>query len=443
MNTPIYDFVSEYKKKNALRLHMPGHKGLKYLGAEEYDITEIDGADSLYFADGIISESEKNASLLFGADTFYSAEGSSLSIKAMLYLALMHNTKEGRQAIFAGRNAHKAFIDAAALLDFDIKWLYGASDNSYLSCNITPEYLEEILKKESPTAVYITSPDYLGNIADIKKLALVCRKYKTLLLVDNAHGAYLKFLAKSLHPMELGADMCCDSAHKTLPVLTGGAYLHLSKNLPEFFKKNVKAALGLFGSTSPSYLILESLDIANKYIADGYKEKLIKFLEKTQKLKESLRKQGYTLFGNEPLKLTLAPKSYGYTGYEFSKILSEKNIVCEFCDSDYIVFMLTPEIKDSGLFMLEQALAEIQKKEPITDLSPKIVRAEAVMTVREAVFSEKEEIDTAEAEGRILASANISCPPAVSIAVCGERITKEAVESFLYYKKNKCLVVKE
>ena len=218
MNTPIVDFVKRYAASEALRLHMPGHKGAGSLGVESLDLTEIEGADVLYHEDGILRESQRNATALFGTKkTVYSAEGSSLAIRAMLYLAKLAGNGN---CILAARNAHKTFMTAAALLDLDVQWLY--SSGSLLSCPISTQDLESALQKTKPIAVYITSPDYLGNVADIQGLAEVCHRYGTYLLVDNAHGAYLHFLDR--HPMDLGADLCCDSAHKTLPVLTGGAY---------------------------------------------------------------------------------------------------------------------------------------------------------------------------------------------------------------------------
>ena len=268
MTTPICDFVRKYAAQNSLRLHMPGHKGTAFLGFEHMDVTEIDGADSLYEADGIIAESEANASALFGCDTFYSAEGSSQCIRAMLYLACMSGEKKEKPLVLAARNAHKTFLSAAALLDIDIGWLYGENRGAYLSCDVTTQYLERaiVTSDRKPAAVYITSPDYLGNIADIKSLAEVCHRHGVLLLVDNAHGAYLRFLSQTQHPIDLGADVCCDSAHKTLPVLTGGAYLHISPRVSEKLSHMAKNALAMFGSTSPSYIIMQSLDMANKYI---------------------------------------------------------------------------------------------------------------------------------------------------------------------------------
>ena len=444
MNAPIFDFVKKYSEENFLRLHMPGHKGINFLGMESADITEIDGADSLYEADGIISESEKNASSLFGADTFYSTEGSSLCIRAMLYLACLKAKKDNkRPLIFAGRNAHKSFLSANILLDFDIEWLYGNS-NSYLSCNINAEQLEKLIidSSETPVAVYLTSPDYLGNTINLKSIADVCHKHNVLLLVDNAHGAYLKFLKPSQHPIDFGADMCCDSAHKTLPVLTGGAYLHIRKNASEIFKENAKNALALFGSTSPSYLILQSLDLANQYINQGYSDKLCSFSDEVSELKTRLKNNGFSLTGNEPLKITIETKKLGFYATEFSKILADKKIICEFADKDYIVLMLTPETGKDGLEILEKALISISFKNEIEELPPEITIPQKVMSPRETSFLPSEIISVEKSEGRILASACVGCPPAVPIVMCGETINKQAIKCFKYYGIEKCRVVK-
>ena len=132
MNTPICDFVRSYARTNVLRLHMPGHKGVGVLGVEKLDITEIEGADSLYEASGVIRESEENASQLFGCPTFYSTEGSSLCIRAMMYLIRLQAGE--KPLIWAGRNAHKTFLSAAALLDLDVEWLYPRETGSHLCC---------------------------------------------------------------------------------------------------------------------------------------------------------------------------------------------------------------------------------------------------------------------------------------------------------------------
>lgn len=446
MNTPIFDFVNEYIRSTPARLHMPGHKGADFLGCEAYDITEVSGADSLFEASGIIKESEENASKHFGCNTFYSTEGSSHCIRAMLYLALL-NAKENNLSplVLAGRNAHKAFLTAAILLDFDIQWMYGEENSTYLSCSISPGYLENLLQicEKKPMAVYITSPDYLGNISDIQGLSNVCRRYGVMLLVDNAHGAYMRFLPKSMHAIDLGADMCCDSAHKTLPVLTGGAYLHISPNAPQLLTENAKDGLALFGSTSPSYLILQSLDIANKYLAKDFPEELNATCNKVRKLKAYLVQKGYSLYADEELKITIQAKSYGYTGTQLADILLSKGIVCEFSDPDFVVMMFTPQCTANTFAALEEALTSIPAKSPINCKIPSLTPAQAVMTPKEAILSPCETVSVKDSEGKILACTTVACPPAVPIVVCGERITKQTTELFEYYGITTCKVIKE
>lgn len=445
MDTPICDFVRDYALRNPLRLHMPGHKGAALLGMERLDITEIAGADSLYEADGIIARSEENASRLFGCRTVYSTEGSSQCIRAVLYLILQYARQKGRRPwIAAGRNAHKTFLTAAALLDLDVRWLYPENNTGYLSCNLTAEELDAFLdrQQEKPAAVYLTNPDYLGKITDVENLAEICHKHDVLLAVDNAHGAYLKFLPKSLHPMDLGADLCCDSAHKTLPVLTGGAYLHLSSELDAAVGSQVKNAMMLFGSTSPSYLILQSLDAANRYL-ESYPHRLNATVTRLRAVKRRLSDHGYTLYGDEPLKLTIQAKAYGYTGTELAAYLRQQNMEPEFADPDYLVLMLTPELPEDALLRLEQALCRLPARDPISDMPPVFLRAERVLSIREAMLSGSEVLPVERCLGRILAVLTVGCPPAVPILVCGERIDRQALKCFSYYGITQCCVVKE
>ena len=153
----------------------------------------------------------------------------------------------------------------------------------------------------------------------------------------------MRFLPESMHPIDLGADLCCDSAHKTLPVLTGGAYLHLCAKLDAALGSQAKNALMIFGSTSPSYLILQSLDAANRYLEE-YPSRLKDQLLRIASFKASLRRYGYTLYGSEPLKLTIDAKPFGYRGDQLADILRRQKMEPEYADPDYVVLMLSAEM---------------------------------------------------------------------------------------------------
>lgn len=448
LSTPIADFVRAYDKSNGIRLHMPGHKGKDVTGCEPWDITEIHGADSLYEADGIIAESEANASRLFESGrTLFSTEGSSQCIRAMLYLAALYGRKKSgqgkRPVIAAARNVHKAFIYAATLLDFDVIWLWPEKQiSSICSCHISKKQVENVLKEHAEIcAVYLTSPDYLGEQADIRQIAKVCHKNDVILAVDNAHGAYLKFLVPSEHPMDLGADICCDSAHKTLPVLTGGAYLHISKNAPEVFKTQAKYAMSLFGSTSPSYLIMTSLDMCNECLSGDYPARLKNMVRLRDFCCEKLQSAGWKVMKSDPLKITLEIPG-GSSGFEVANMLREGQIECEYADQNYIVFMLTPQNTEQDLECLVSMLGENMQPYQEREKLPVCV-AKQMMSIREAMFSIPETINVSDAEGRISRVPTVSCPPAIPIAVPGELITEELISIFQYYEIQQLDVVKE
>lgn len=444
VSTPIVDFLRKYDDSHNIRLHMPGHKGKGALGVEKWDITEISGADFLYGAEGIIAESEKNLAEIFGTKaSFYSTEGSSLCIRAMLHAALKVCPFKGRKKIVAAKNVHKTYIYSAALLDFDTVWLTGKSKDLY-SCSVDKDELDKALcENEGVCAVYITSPDYLGNVADVQEIAQVCKKHNTPLIVDNAHGAYLKFIKPSMHPVDMGADICCDSAHKTLPVLTGGAYLHVAKDSKYGFESMIKESMSLFASTSPSYLIMASLDNANRVMSEDFEAAVFECANKVDRLRTVLEKASFGVTGDEPLKITLKPKVKGYTGNEIAHVLEQNGVYPEAYDDDNVVFMFSPCNDEADFGRLEEILLALENRTEIKNASPLIPVLRSIMTVRQAMMSMSECVDVTHAEGRILASPSVSCPPAIPIAVCGDLITADAVNCFRYYGVKKIDVIKE
>jgi arginine/lysine/ornithine decarboxylase len=363
----------------------------------------------------------------------------------MLFLANAYARSEGRPfRIAAGRNAHKSFVGAAALLDAVVDWLVPAA-STYLSCPLTSADVEAYLSDcaELPACVYVTSPDYLGNLSDIAGLSLVCRQYDIPLLVDNAHGAYLGFLGESMHPIALGATLCCDSAHKTLPVLTGGAYLHVGQSAPRGLCDKARKYLSLFASTSPSYLILQSLDLCNAYIENGYGERLSTCVERISQVKLALQARGFRVLESEPLKLVIDAKASGYTGEDIALHLKTAGIECEFADADYLVLMATPENSESDFERLQETFGAMPTGAWAGGAMPSIPQSsEIVLTPRQAILSPSEIVALDDALGRICAAPTVSCPPAVPIVISGERIGGEHIAAMKYYGHSTIEVVK-
>lgn len=469
MTTPIVDFVRRYAQSGTSRLHMPGHKGQSLLGFEPWDITEIKGADELYGADGIIAQSEANATRLFDTvHTYYSTEGSSQCIRAMLCLALQAAPAAGqRPVLLAARNAHKALLYAAALLDFDIQWLWPAPQDAgaLCSCPVSAAKLTGALQGlaqqgKRPFGVYITSPDYLGGVQDIAALTEVCKDFGVPLLVDNAHGAYLRFLPQGgQHPIALGAAMCCDSGHKTLPVVTGGAYLHLGKNAPVQDEAAVRNALALFGSTSPSYLILQSLDKCNQILSEGYPLRLLQCCGHLTRLRRELNEvaaakhcPGPLALESEPLKVTLDAAVLGLSGTELAEKLRAAKIECEYADPRYLVLMFTPDNPPQDFERLSVAVLRITEElaGPVTfpeETAGEFAELERGLhrrcTIRQAVFAPQEQLPAEQAVGRICAMPTVSCPPAIPIVVSGEQITPAVAAWMKRYHVEEVSVIRE
>lgn len=442
METPVYDFLRKYAASGTLRAHMPGHKGSAVSPELEelfrLDITEIKGADSLFEADGIIARSERNTSMLYGsAATVFSAGGSTLCIQAML--AIM---KQENRRVIAARNVHRAFLNAAALLGLDVQWLMPAYSGGILSGELQLTDVEAALAASTtPACLYVTSPDYTGRLADTAALSELCHRYGARLLVDNAHGAHLAFFEENIHPIALGADLCCDSAHKMLPALTGAAFLHTSR---AEYAPMLKQAMSFFGSTSPSYLIMASLDVCNRYLDEQIRDDIRKALPKTAELRNAFA--GRLIFADgEPFHITIRAAESGFNGTELAELLRSNGVECEYADAELLVLLMSPFSDISDYERLRAALGSAvsgasRSSKRTVNIKPKLPKM--ALAIREAAFAPAEEIAVENAEGRICASVKVPCPPAVPIAVSGEIIDRDCIEIFKAYGIKTVLAVK-
>ena len=446
-NTPLRQALEKLLAENRVRMHMPGHKGrLPYPFGEaaRYDFTEVEGADSLFEASGPLLELERRLAAAYNAGaSLLSAGGSTLCIQTMLYLARRRGKK-----ILAGRNLHRAAVSAMGLLGLEPVWIpcptgwgdrYGIDG---LSLPPDPQAVETLLGQHpDAAAVYITSPDYFGQMADIPAISELCRSRGCLLLVDNAHGAHLSRFRAAMHPMQLGADLCCDSLHKSLPVLTGGAALHMAD--PAFYPE-AKYAASLFGSTSPSYLVMLSADMALEVI-EGTDDSLLRLGGAVGAMKDTLAEKGYQTirsFVCDPLKLTVGFAPLGYTGREFGDYLRRHGIEPEYVSGWVAVFMPSLATTPQELARLEQVLLQLPPRPALEPpwYSGKLPRQP--MTLAEAMNRPHLPLPVEQSEGRVAARLVSRCPPGIPLAVPGEEINKETIfalktsgESHIYVVK--------
>ena len=431
--TPITDFLTAYAHAGFTRFHMPGHKGAPpesfpaFLRAAcPYDLTEIKGADELYEPEGIIARSEGSAAALYGSGwTAFSAGGSTLCILTMVAAALRAaGTPEGGEVI-AARNAHLSFVNACVHVGAKIRWLMPPYDRETGLCLPVTAGDVAAAMDMSPAAkvVYITSPDYYGVEADVKGIAEVVRARGGLLLVDNAHGAHLTAFP-GRHPMEAGADLCCDSPHKTLPVLTGGSLLHCRAGMEAVFpKESVKRLMTLYGSTSPSYLIMASLEQAVNWMAGEGKAAFRALETRWESLKTALLETGLPLLPRvtDPTKITIDAYGAGYTADELAESLRAAKMEPEYAGGGKVVLMLSPQTPGRDYDRL-LGWAKTLPKRPAIPYPDAFIAPEPAMTPREAFYRESELQPVAECLGRIAAETRITCPPGVPVVVAGEKI---------------------
>lgn len=424
-DSPIFLALGNHLSKQPRSMHTPGHKGNKEFFewlSPKFDLTELPDTDSLFEASGPIAEAEEKATRYFGsAKTVFSAGGCTLAIQAMIACACREGDK-----IIIDRCAHRSAVNACALLGLEPVWLWPDEGENGMRERISPEQVESVLSlNPDAKAVLITSPDYYGRLSDIPKMSEICKKYGALLLVDNAHGAHLKPFG--LHPLELGADFTSCSAHKTLPVLTGGAFLSCAN---KEHAPMLKAAMALFGSTSPSYLIMQSLDLCRAWLEHGGDNELLIRAKEVAEVKKLCIGQGLSVPEGlcDPLRLTVFDANGSNSGYDLAEKLRENCIEPEYCDRTAVVLICTPfDADECDDLILGSVFSSPEERQPAEHFFLK--HPQKVLLPRAAMLGEKEIISPEESIGRICAQAICACPPGIPIVMPGELIDEQAAQT--------------
>lgn len=421
MPTPLYDALREYAGRNPGRFHMPGHKG-KFLPAPELmglapiDVTELSPTGNLYAAGEPFDSAQRLWAELFGFDCCqFLTGGSTMGIHTGLALCARPGEK-----VLMDRSCHRAAFNALALLDLEPVWLerpWLSEEN--LIGPVSPEDVEKALN-QSPEikTVCITSPTYAGVLSDIEGISRVVHAHGGKLFVDGAHGAHLPFLG--LSPFS-GADVVTVSAHKTLPAMGQSALLFVNGIDPD----RVRQTASIFGSSSPSYPMLASMDLARDWLlGEGrweYRRTACRVYEFRQAF-PSLR-DGLSL---DPCRLTLKVKN----GPVFARALEERGIFPEMEDGGHVVLICTAQDSDGDLYRLELALVELRDGMGDCDPVPAPPIPERALSPRAALFAPGRTRLLKDCEGEIAACQVAPYPPGVPVVAPGERITKKELAYF-------------
>ena len=403
MNTPLYHALTAFADTDPLRMHMPGHKGKGLPGWDELirlDFTELPPTGNLYEEGGAIGEAETLWAKAFGMrECLMLTCGSTQGIHSALTLACPIGS-----TLLADRNCHRSVYHTMALLDLTPVYLMEK----------TPQGVEKILKNAPEIkTVCITSPDYYGRLYDVTGISEVCHRFGAKLVVDGAHGAHLPFIGIDHYR---GVDLLVCSAHKTLPAMgqaallfSGGAYTG----------DELRCAAAIHGTSSPSYPILTSMDLARAWMESAQGQQ--RYEAACQRVRK-MRNKFPALDGEnlDPGRLTLRVKD----GYEVERLLQKQGIWPEMADRGHVVFIVTGADSMADLDRLEQALEQLALTED-TDWYPMPPEPEVVLRPRQALFAQTETVSLAESEGKISACQIAPYPPGVPVVAPGEIISKK------------------
>ena len=413
--------LKEHALGSFASFHMPGHKGVKpdgILPPELYgfDVTELPFSDELFEAEGAIAQLEADASRLFGSGaTLVSPFGATSCIQVMTAIAA------AKGKLLIPRNSHYSVFNAVGLCGAEAALLTPEQSGATPAGVVSPEAVEAAFKADGGiSALFLTSVDYYGYVADVAAFSAVCRKHKKLLLIDNSHGAHLRFTEGWKHPLECGADIVTDSIHKTLPAMTGSALLHFADpTLAAEGKKLMKR----FCSSSPSYPIMLSIAAAIGWASEEGEKAYNALAERLGRLKADIEAYGFRVLRGEPCRFYVTGGEAGLSGAEISARLAEFGCVPEFADEDGALLMFSPMNTEEELSRLTGVFIGAERKNAVL---PKPARRDIIprraMSVADAFRAECECVPPEESAGRIAAECIGVYPPGLPSVITGEYI---------------------
>ena len=440
----LYDTLIEYGKSDYVPLHMPGHKRalIEFENPYSFDITEIDGFDNLHHAEGILKDAQKFAAAVCQADeTHFLVNGSSGGILSAVFSA----TKQGGELIMA-RNCHKAVYHAAEMRELKNHYIYPEMLPEGILGEVTVEMVEEAFEKypEAKTLIF-TSPTYDGVVSDVKSIVKAAHTRGVTVIVDEAHGAH--FLKESGFPksaIRCGADVVIQSTHKTLPALTQTALLHVNQDYK--YKEKVRKYLSMFQTSSPSYVLMASIDRAMHWYMEDGREAYKKYMADLKKLRTALKaKLNYLkvlepeqVFDYDLSKILISTENSHISGEELHrKLLKKYHIQAEMVSAKYVLFMTSVADKEEFYRRFLDALLEIDgtlEKNPMPGkVEDEMSKPKSMMRICEAVESKKKALPLMESMGEISASYVSIYPPGIPLLTPGEKISERSVRSLQFY----------
>lgn len=457
---PLFEALKKYVDDDVVPFHVPGHKrgkGLNeladYLGGRvfEIDVNGMEDLDNICNPIGVIKEAEALLADLFGADdSFYLVNGTSQGVQSMILAA----TGPGHEVILP-RNAHKSTVGGMILSGAIPVYVQPEIDKKLgIAMGMTVESVKRAIDKHPhASAVFVINPTYYGMTSDLEKICQLAHENDMLVLVDEAHGSHLSFSdSLPLAGMQAGADMSAISLHKTGGSMTQSSALLIRKS-EKVASSSVKSAINLTQTTSASYVLMASIDVARRQLALNGKSMIKNAIDLANYARDKINMiPGLHAFGKEmeglpgvfgfdPTKLSIHVRKLGMSGYQMESLLRKKyNIQIELSDLYNIMAIVTLGDRQKDLDALVAALKDISQNSCIVEeeyavLSP--IKPKLVVSPRDAHYSPKKTVKLEDASGEISGEMIMAYPPGIPVILPGEKYSKEIIEYVNVLKQEK------